>query len=1617
MTGQRERIAAVFFAAVMLVSVVGLGAAAVLPAAAEGNPEVVAQQGEDLVIDLNEEPFDGLEVEDEDTVQVQGLDQLDDGFSAITGIDVVDDELVLRTGDETEDAEPATVTLLLSGDDTAIDLDVDATIEPSLSDFDIEDDVTIDQGDDLEVNITGAKETTGSPVNGDVDVEFDVSDVDGLDDETVTETFTFDEGEASATIVDGDDTGDIAAADYDGIEATAVGPVEASDEFDLTVEPVLDDFEVDAPEELDQGEALDVSIKNAEDKAGDAFTEGGVEVTFTANGEERDRTFDFDEDGETDTQELVSDEETADISADEYTITATAEEAENNFDVELLAVLESFDVALDNDAVELGQGTDFEITLENALDVAGDDFNGTVELDVEVQETEEFPGIDAQNVEFDDGVAEDIELLDGEDTDVDADTYDFEATVSEADNAVEGEEISEEFKVEVSQALVAFDEATFETLDSPGESDIAQGTGIQVDISGAVDAQEDNFDGEETITVTIPGADGGDDFTVELTNVDFDGGTAEDVEVVSAEDSKDLAAGEYEVKFSAPDLEDDPTTSELELAPVLDEFDAELDGDSIAQGEQFDIEITDAKDLAGDTFDSDFSEDSDQTVDFSFSAEGEERVFKEVSIADGSAVVNDVVSADETADIEADTYEITADATDHSFGADGAVEPEADQVDFDVDLEQTLADFTAENPDAIDQGEALDLELTGAEDTVGTTFDGEAEVDIDPIDGVDPGTVTFDFSEGTVGEATAEILTAGETEVISADDYTGIDATAGGPGDIEASDDFEVNVNQVIDEASLAVKEDDVTIDQGDALQITLEADDLAGDGFKGTNDEIVVTIDELDGVSEAFTDTVDFDGGVSTETILAADETEISAVEDEAIGVELPGDHERDSFDLTIEQVLDTVDVSEAVTIDQGADLTVDLEGAEDKAGEDFEGQADVTFDVDALTGGDSVTVEDVNFDNGESDDVTVLAGTDTEIAAQTESINIDPGTNSFEVTVKAVLDDFDVDAPEDLFQSEALDVSIKNAEDKAGEAFTEENVDVTFTANGEERDRTFDFDEDGETDTQELVSDEETADISADDYTIEATAEEAEDTFDVELLAVLDDFTAEDVTIDQGDALDLDLSDAVDLAGDDFDGEVDVTVGLDDSDVSESDETVTADFDDGSATVKVIEAGEDTEIEATDYENIDVTADDADNVDDASDDFDLTVEAVLDDFDVDAPEELFQGEALDVSIENAIDKADDAFTEDGVDVTFSAEGEEERTLTFNFDADGKTDAQELVSGEETADIPADDYKIEATAQDATDTFNVELLVVIDSIDAVETDFEFTAIVTGGDLEVTVSGVEDRSGSPADGAEIDIVFELDDEELLSEDEVTVDSDGTVTVDIDTTEIDSDTALDDVTVTAKATNAEGGTVEADTDATIELVHQTEDVDGNIDTFSTPLAIDDGDIRTSFDVNDNDDVEDASLVRWDAEEQEYDTGVLDLEGAEQVNQGYFIQLTGDNVEQERIGFAYAENELDDIQEFTLNEGIHLLGTAPNDVSEVTSYTANVSDDAQVSVSFAAIPGDRAIDPDEKEILGPTDAYWVTVDETGERTVFSPSLDDGSEFDVDSIDTSAASTAAP
>ena len=125
-------------------------------------------------------------------------------------------------------------------------------------------------------------------------------------------------------------------------------------------------------------------------------------------------------------------------------------------------------------------------------------------------------------------------------------------------------------------------------------------------------------------------------------------------------------------------------------------------------------------------------------------------------------------------------------------------------------------------------------------------------------------------------------------------------------------------------------------------------------------------------------------------------------------------------------------------------------------------------------------------------------------------------------------------------------------------------------------------------------------------------------------------------------------------------------------------------------------------------------------------------------------------------------------------------------------------------------------------------------------------------------------------------------------------------------------------------------------------------------------------------------------------------------------SEQVNQGYFIQLTGE-VEQERIGFAYAENELDDIQEFELEEGIHLLGTAPNDVSEVTGYTANVSDDAQVSVSFAAIPGDREIDPDEEEILGPTDAYWVTVDETGERTVFSPSLEDGSEFDGDNNET--------
>ena len=162
---------------------------------------------------------------------------------------------------------------------------------------------------------------------------------------------------------------------------------------------------------------------------------------------------------------------------------------------------------------------------------------------------------------------------------------------------------------------------------------------------------------------------------------------------------------------------------------------------------------------------------------------------------------------------------------------------------------------------------------------------------------------------------------------------------------------------------------DDVTIEQGEPLEVDLEdAEDSIGDPYDDES-ELVFEGDVFD---EPVTKNVTFeDGEASGVELLDADETAALSAATTSIEVDIEGQDGADSFNLTVEAVLVAFDVADDVTIDQGEPLEIDIEDAEDKAGDDFDGTVDlVGDDID----GQEPSADDVEFDSGSASGVELL-------------------------------------------------------------------------------------------------------------------------------------------------------------------------------------------------------------------------------------------------------------------------------------------------------------------------------------------------------------------------------------------------------------------------------------------------------------------------------------------------------------------------------------------------------------------------------------------------------------------------------------------------------------------
>ncbi|WP_440770599.1 GLUG motif-containing protein [Natronorubrum sp. DTA28] len=636
---------------------------------------------------------------------------------------------------------------------------------------------------------------------------------------------------------------------------------------------------------------------------------------------------------------------------------------------------------------------------------------------------------------------------------------------------------------------------------------------------------------------------------------------------------------------------------------------------------------------------------------------------------------------------------------------------------YEVAIEETNSPIVEGEP----------LEVTATVTNWGS--DGERAVELRDFEGIERATETLSLESGDVEQL------ALEWETVSGD---------AGDGDVTVeSDDDHASATVEIKNAPLetvAFSEAEYAVGQGAALEVDLEdAVDTAGGSFDG-EETLVFTLDPF---GESTILLVDFDDGEATGLeLLDGSETASLSAETGCVGVDVLGQPGSDESEMTIEPVMAAFDVAEDVTIEQGEPLEIDVENAEDKAGDAFDGEADLVGDVD----GHALAGDAVAFTDGEASEVPLLEGESTAaITAGTYegvTLEADEASDTLEITVESVLDAFTV-ADATIEQGETLAVDFESAEDKAGDAF-----DGTVDLTGDDidghalspEDVTFD---EGEAIGVELLEADSTADTSAGTYDVTLQAGDASDSLEITVESVLAAFSIADVTIEQGETLELDLEDAIDNAGDEFVGEASIDVGVDSLEgIDESVERTVA-FDDGAADgLEVLSADDTAGVSAGEYSTLS-----ADAVDEAvSETFNVTVGAVLATFDVTASEDpIDQGASLKLDVTDAEDRAGDAFT-GTVDLSVAdIDGKNPDTTAVSV-SEGAASEIELFDGD-TPTLSAGVYEeIDVTAADATGTFSI-------TIDAVLAEFalEDVTIPRGDPLDLSVSDAVDLAGAPYD--------------------------------------------------------------------------------------------------------------------------------------------------------------------------------------------------------------------------------------------------------------------------
>lgn len=287
----------------------------------------------------------------------------------------------------------------------------------------------------------------------------------------------------------------------------------------------------------------------------------------------------------------------------------------------------------------------------------------------------------------------------------------------------------------------------------------------------------------------------------------------------------------------------------------------------------------------------------------------------------------------------------------------------------------------------IGQGEALIIDITGAEDQFSNTFTGWVDVDFttSALSGVAED-VTIPVELDGNGEAlgvelleAADTVISAQTEELTAESWNAVDT-------------FNVTITQVPDN----LVAHDASADQGEALTVDFSNfEDMVGDNM-ADGDYYIEVCDTLTGNEFTVPDVTFDDGEASPEVLDGAATADISAdtYDDVEFSITVDGVTVSDTADITINQVVSAGNSSASadpttLPADGTSISTLTIE-VEDLAGEPIEGLEEGDFDISDTGDADVKDFEDLG--NGEyTFDITNTTAETITLTIEVDNVELD--------------------------------------------------------------------------------------------------------------------------------------------------------------------------------------------------------------------------------------------------------------------------------------------------------------------------------------------------------------------------------------------------------------------------------------------------------------------------------------------------------------------------------------------------------------------------------------------------------------------------------------------------